>query len=269
MRKHRSRFRSKGWWLWKVRQPRQAVAQKYRALGVWYRRKFPRLLPEDEQWKAWQEEVQVIKTHIVHAHKYRQIFRETTKILTDHPTLSTSPEAGFWYEWLRLMYGHYMAMAVRRELDRGADAPNLYRLLHAIAKRPQVLSRERYVRFFHNAPHLSSEFAQHMGDGTFTTFAGPGAYIDHSIVKKDLGETEKQAKLVVTYADKIVAHRTGHEVDATIKHLHDAIDAYAFGEMLEKYYNLLTGAALFVEPSILVNWHRIFAEPWIQADRPQ
>ena len=76
------------------------------------------------------------------------MFRDTTEMLQKHPTLSTSPDAGYWYEWFRTLYAHYIVMAVRRELDRGAASPNLFRLLHDISKRPQALSRIRYEEHF-------------------------------------------------------------------------------------------------------------------------
>ena len=137
-----------GWWKWQRRRCKGAIVRFVAAVRAQWRIWFPTKLSDDELYAQLQKDVQEIQKHITSAFKSRKIFRDTTEMLQGHPTLSTSPDAGYWYEWFRTLYAHYIVMAVRRELDRGADAPNIYRLLIAVARRPQVLSRARYKAFF-------------------------------------------------------------------------------------------------------------------------
>src|SRR5262245_57082769 len=102
---------------------------------------FPTQLSDDQLYASLQKDVEEIQKFITDVFRHRKLFRDTTEMLQTHPTLRDSGEAGYWYQWLRTLYAHYIVMAVRRELDRGATSPNLYRLLRTIAKRPQALSR--------------------------------------------------------------------------------------------------------------------------------
>jgi hypothetical protein len=260
----RSKWTSKGWWKYQARRPRAAatkavvsLASRAKALRLLY---FPTKLSDDELFAKLTKDVVEIKNHITMAFKYRKIFRDTTEMLQKHPTLSTSPDAGYWYDWLRTLYAHYIVMSVRRELDRGATSPNLFRLLHEISKRPEILSRARYEAFFEGT--VFKEHGLNVWDTQFTEMAGPGAFIDPKVVRKDIDEVDKQAKLVVLYANKIVAHRTTESVQTTLKHVNDSLEAIE--KVLQKYYSLLTGGGLMgAEPSIINNWQAAFTVPWI------
>lgn len=202
------------------------------ALVSRYRQYFPKKLSDAEQWDAWKADVETIQKHITDAFRHRRMFRDTTAILQEHPTLRASPDAGYWYEWLRHLYAHYITMAVRRELDRGAAAPNLYRLLSEISKRPKVLSRARYLQHFEESP-LTRDLGIQIWEDQFTEIAGPGDYIDPAIVRRDLRQIEKRARLVVIYANKIVAHRTEQEVAVTMEHVNRSLEAIE--RILQKY----------------------------------
>jgi len=193
----RSKYLSKGWWNWRFRLIKEYPEKSWTLAVAQYRTWFPKQLTDDEQWNTWQTDVQTIKDHIVGMFGDRVIFRETGDMLRAQPELVNNPNAAYWYQWLRLMYAHYLAMAVRRELDRGATAPNLYRLLHQISKRPKVLSRERYLRHFGDNA-MSRIHGIAFWSNNFTTIAGTGAYIDPAIVKKDIDETTKRAGPIVT-----------------------------------------------------------------------
>ena len=259
----RSRFTSKRWWKWQVRRRKEPIVRTVAAVRAQWWIWFPTKLSDDEVYAQLQKDVQEIQKHITSAFKSRKIFRDTTEMLQKHPTLSTSPDAAYWYEWFRTLYAHYIVMAVRRELDRGADAPNIYRLLMAVARRPQVLSRARYKAFFKDSP--LREFGVDLGEEQFTEMAGRSDFIDPKIVRQDIDEVEKQSKLVVLYANKIVAHRTPQSVQTTLKHVNDSLEAIE--KVLQKYYVLLTGKGLMgAEPSIINNWQAAFTVPWITPD---
>jgi hypothetical protein len=254
---------SKGWWKWQTRRPKESALRLLAAVKAQWRVWFPTKLSDDQVFEQLAKDVQEIQKHITSAFRSRKMFRDTTEMLQKHPTLSTSPDAGYWYEWFRTLYAHYIVMAVRRELDRGADAPNIYRLLMAVGRRPQVLSRARYKAFFEGSP--LQELGVDVGGVQFTEMAGPGTFIDPTIVRKDLDEVEKQSKLVVLYANKIVAHRTPRSVQTTLKHVNDSLEAIE--KVLQKYYVLLTGKGLMgAEPSIINTWQAAFTVAWIPPD---
>ncbi len=223
----RSKFTSKGWWKWQVRRRKESFSRLLKALRGRWRIRFPTKVSDDELYARLQKDVKEIQRHITDTFRHRNMFRDTTEMLQKDPTPQNSHDAGYWYEWLRTLYAHYIVMAVRRELDRGAASPNLYRLLRGIAKRPQVLSRARYKAFFDNSP--LKEFGVDLGETQFTEMAGSGPFIDPRIVRKDLKTIEKQAKLVIRYADKIVAHRTPESVKTTLRHVNDFSGSYREG----------------------------------------
>lgn len=130
----RRKWKSKGWWRYQARRPKVAATRACAFLlakgtALWLRL-FPTKLSDYELFAKLANDVKEIQKHITEAFRSRKMFRDTTEMLQKHPTLSTSPDAGYWYEWFRTLYAHYIVMAVRRELDRGAASPNLFRLLH-------------------------------------------------------------------------------------------------------------------------------------------
>lgn len=257
----RSRWTSKGWWRWQYRKRRDAIVRFSKTCRGQFRRWFPTKLSDDQLYAQFQADVDFVQKHITDAFRHRKMFRDTTDILQQNQRLNMSPDAGYWYEWLRTVYAHYIVMAVRRELDRGADAPNLFRLLHEIARQPQVLSRARYKALLPQSD-LTREFGINFWDRPFTEMAGPGDFIDTAIVKRDLDELDRQAKLVILYANRIVAHRTPQSVPTTLRHVNDSLETIE--RILQKYYVLLTGRTLIAaEPSVLVTWQRAFREAWI------
>jgi hypothetical protein len=261
------RFTSRGWWHWQlVKRPLRLIRRSAdittAAVGL-YRYYFPERLNDEEQWNVWARDVETIQKHITDVFRHRKMFRDMTEMLQRNPALASDSDAGYWYQWLRNLYAHYITMAVRRELDRGADAPNLYRLLHAIKRRPEVVSRERYLRPSPGSS-LSHDFRERLLNKTFDDLAGTTAYMDQQIVRDDLRQLDRVSKEAVEYANKIVAHRTEDEVQTTMEQVNRALELIE--DILQKYYVLLTGRGLLgAEPSILINWQRAFRVPWIQS----
>jgi hypothetical protein len=66
-----------------------------------------------------------MQEYITEVFRHRLIFREITQMLQAHPQLRADNNAGYFYQWLRDLYAHYITMAVRRELDRSGDVVNL------------------------------------------------------------------------------------------------------------------------------------------------
>lgn len=252
----RSKYWSKGWWKWQLSKLFNAPSRIWGYIVAAYRARFPKKLSDEEQWEAWQKHLERVHLYITEVFRHRLIFNEITAMLQGHPTLATSTDAGYVYDWLRDLYAHYVTMAVRREIDRDANVVNLRRLLWEISRRPKVLSRERYLR------HFAGLQDQKRWDSNFTEIAGRGSYIDAKIVKKDLNDLEDEAAAVKRYANKVVAHQTGEEATATIRDVNRALEHIS--QLLQKYYALFTGNSLAgAEPTILVPWRRAFRVPWV------
>jgi hypothetical protein len=140
----RSKYLSPGWWKWQLKKPLAHATHMWQLAVSLYRKGFPKRLSDDEQWDAWREHIDRLHIYIAEIFRHRRLFNEISEMLRTHPTLATNTNAGYVLEWLRNLYGHYVTIAIRRELDRDANVVNLRRLLWEISQRPEVLSRERY-----------------------------------------------------------------------------------------------------------------------------
>jgi len=166
-------------------------------------------------------------------------------------------DGGFVYDWILGVYGRGQVMAVRRELDRDSEVVNLVQLMYQIAHRPEVISRARYLAHFPPDSVMSARDQ----NAQFDRLCGTGPFIDVAVVKADRNKLERQCRAVVTYANKLVAHRTTSQVPLTLKQIHEAMDAIE--EILKKYHVTLTGGALVrAEPAIQFNWRKAFKIPW-------
>lgn len=250
----RSRYASKGWWAYQVRRLKAAIAAIPGVVSCWYQKRFPKPLTDQEQWDQWQLDIERIQTHITEALRHRVLFREIGEMLVTHPTLRTSTDAGYVYEWLRDLYAHYITMAVRRELDTSSEVFSLRQLLYQISNRPTALTRDRFRQ------HWRDQTTNYW-DKPFDDLAGTGAYIDPTIVKHDMRQLAKRARFVKLFADRIVAHRTEQQIKLTVKHVDRSLDSLE--QTLQKYYLLLTGRTLLeAEPAIVHTWRLAFRVPW-------
>ena len=204
--------------------------------------------------------------HITDAFRSRKMFRDTTEMLQKHPTLSTSPTPATGTSGsepstrttLSWPCGGNLTAARRHQTfsDCSMTSANVPRHCHEYDMR----SIFKGTVFKQNGLNV--------WDTQFTEMAGPGAFNDPKIVRKDIDEIDKQAKLVVLYANTIVAHRTPESVQTTLKHINDSLEAIE--KVLQKYYVLLTGSGLMgAEPSIINPWQRAFTVPWIPPEEDE
>jgi hypothetical protein len=213
------------------------------------------VLSDSEQWDAWQRLLEEIHTELLFAFRNRYVFREIMGMFQKNDTLKA--DGGFVWEYLRLTYGHYQAMGVRREADRGSNVMNLSQLMYQMSHRPEVMSRKRYKAHF----PADTVIPEQMQDEQFTNMCGSGDYMDPKIIKKDRRRLERDCKKVVDYANKMIAHRSTEKRELTLVEIHTAMDAIE--AVHKKYYVLLTGGGLVtVTPAIQFNWEKVFMIPW-------
>ena len=210
---------------------------------------------DDEQWAAWRADIERVSNETTNAFKNRLVFRAILEMYQNNPQLQR--DGAFVYEWLKGTYGRDQVMAVRRELDRDSDVINLIQLMYQIVRRPEVITRARYLDHFPSDTVIRVD----QQNAQFDRLCGASSFIDVSSVKADRNRLEKRCRVVIKYANKLVAHRTTAEVPLTIKQIHDAMDAIE--EVLKKYVVILTGAALKgAEPAIQFPWCKVFRLPW-------
>jgi hypothetical protein len=239
---------------------------------------------KSDQWKQWQLDVEQIKGFIIHVFNRRYVYRELVAMFEATPALAID-EARFTRFYLTEQYGHYIAMAVRREVDRGFDVLSLGRLLDEIKRAPGAFSRERYYAHFTDEPSPIPEiheFHLKQRSAWWKDMAGEGDCIDVAVVKKDLRRLDRRAKQTLLYANKIVAHRalkesdddgTLHppspaelaEIELTVAQVDEALDNIE--AILKKYYVLLSGNMLTgAEPTMQYHWRKVFESPWMSKE---
>lgn len=88
-----------------------------------------------------------------------------------------------------------------------------------------------------------------------------GGYLPIATPAGDIDELKRIASACEDYADKRIAHldSNGPEVP-TPQEVYDALDALK--SMIEKYFMLLHGRSIEVEPLLLVPFDAAFAFPW-------
>ena len=125
--------------------PAERVARFFHRIELKLRGLSRPRLSDDEQWAAWQEQIRRIQNETTYAFQSRVVFRA---ILEMFENAALQKEGGFVYEWIGSIYGRDQVLAVRRELDRDSEVVNLIQLMYQIVRRPQVVSRARYLTHF-------------------------------------------------------------------------------------------------------------------------
>lgn len=212
-------------------------------------------LSDDGQWAAWQAHIERIVTETIYAFESRLVFRTILEMYQDNPRLQQ--DGAFVYDWIGGVYGRDQVMAVRRELDRDSEVVNLIQLMYQIVRRPDVISRARYLAHF----PPDTVFSAREQNEQFDRLCGKGPFINVAMVRSDRNKLERKCRAVIKYANKLVAHRTTAQVPLTFKQIHEAMDAIE--GILKKYYVILTGKALAgAEPAIQFPWRDVFRIPW-------
>jgi hypothetical protein len=183
---------------------------------------------EDETARKWVDWVERVNGDIVRLHYRRVMWRGTVELIQWHP----EPDDAYFLSFLTQLYVDGQAMAVRRQATVSDDAISMARLLAEMSDHPGVLSCEGFSR--------------------------NGVHIDAEIVKTDRGELSDQARRVVGFANRTVAHldRRGWDKGLTFGELSETITA--LGELHARYYLFLTGKAKVLTPTIQGDWRSPF-----------
>jgi hypothetical protein len=197
---------------------------------------------------------------ILEMHHHREIWQFFNEELPKHGNPGTVHTA------LARWYVDSQAAAIRRLHDPNANI-SLSSLLLSIRAHATTVTRQQYLLLWpqlrapEGDPH--GTFAR-MANDTFDNFApNGGPHVDVDVVNDDLAELREAARGVSRWADENVAHLGRvSTVQVTFEELDQAVNT--LGELLTKYYNLLTAKALMnVTPTIQDNWTSPFREAWL------
>ena len=97
----------------------------------------------------------------------------------------------------------------------------------------------------------------------FDHYTATGAnHINADVVRAELRDLQAQAKPIIEYTNKRVAHfdKKGPEDSPTVLQVHAALD-YLYA-LVEKYL-LLLRAEKYKKPQLEETWKDVFREPWI------
>jgi hypothetical protein len=211
-------------------------------------------MTDDEIFKIWDAWLGIIEVEVRDLLALRHVFWEVQKIIRANRRIQ-KPSA--FYRWMGATYSASISVGIRRQLDERQDSVSLVRLLADIAKRPRVLSRERY-RLVRGDPSA-------LADPEFDGWAGPGQrFAPASQVQDDLDRLKTQSEAIKEYASKKVAHvdETGPSNVPSFNDIDKRLDLLE--ESVKRYRQRLRGIApMQLLPRWPDDWKDVFREPWI------
>lgn len=100
-------------------------------------------MTNDELFARWLTRIEPIRHELKWLYASRRQFRAVTEMFETNPQLNAI--GGRVFEWLKEMWIHDTVLNVRRELDDKRNVESFGVLLDEASKRPQVLTRRRFV----------------------------------------------------------------------------------------------------------------------------
>jgi hypothetical protein len=191
----------------------------------------------DRVHKKWMGWVHPIRGEVLRLYRDREIWQAMRRALLD------AGGDGIFLGHYALLYAEGQALGIRRLVRPGKDSISLGRLLAAIANRPDVPTKERYLasigagedgnrRAFieeQEAKYYDREWANNKGS------------LDVGRVRADIDTLDAAAIEVMKWVDRMVAHvdSRGFDGRVTWKDLDESLDLV--GDTFKRYDKLVTG----------------------------
>jgi hypothetical protein len=231
-----------------------------------------------EQWNKWIDRVCKDVTSLVVG---RHIFKEVHDIIEGNPKIA---QPSSFYEFLAVAYRDWGSMGVRRHLD--SNNVSLKRLLNEMAKKPETLSRQRYLDIYiealadtnprgcisiavnetqSGAHALDRSEAEQNANADFDEYAGHNSHhVPKDKIEGDISRLVHVGGRVKDFADRKIAHPVNSEPSTlpTSDDLDKCIDLME--QLVLKYERMLKGGApQSLLPTWQYDWKAIFYDPWI------
>ncbi len=215
---------------------------------------------EFEEYFRWIDE---IKKETIEILDQREIYREYLRIVENNKKILNPPTFHFW---IRRNYAHSVAMGIRRQLDTRRGSISLRRFLQKLRENSTHFTKKRYTNFYMAklSPGENIDFLQSRASKNFEKFFGRLDFLDKSIVWADEMKLKELRKKISNYADKIVAHQLGANLEKlpTLNDLDESIDELE--NIVEKYLLLIGGKSYCLVPTHQENWKEVLTRPWIK-----
>lgn len=191
----------------------------------------------------------------------RHIFRELHRMGDADQTLRETPST-FW-SWIDALYPTWASMVIRRLSDDRRDSHSFLRLLRELHRRPDLLSRERFVNHY-RAVFAPGE-AERIGSSEFDLYVGRGkSHLQRSAIEADIEYLQQTASTVHAFATKRIAHMDpAPQQSPTFGQLDESIDF--FEKLLRKYVMLFRAIGGDILPTWGFDWMAIFRKPWLSS----
>ena len=214
-------------------------------------------MSEQDPSSKWQGWIDVISKDLGRSLLRRSLFEATMKIYDANPMVQKEGGAFFWF--FSGLYLDTIASGIRRQAKKNDDSVCLRQLLEEIEERPEVLSRERYRSHYVAA----GQAIDGRVDREFDQLGGAGAHLDPTVVRADLTQLKAACLAAEGYVDRRVAHydRRHPREELTPSQVNLALETLE--TLVEKYFLLLNGSSLVVEPALQVPFSYVFSFPWI------
>lgn len=189
--------------------------------------------------------------------------------------LAATPQAESEYvfpEWMRLAYASEVASGIRRLVDRNPRTHSVVVLLRAVATRPQVLSRSRYVALCADGetdPRLAQDVRDH-ASREFDELCGNGRNHDHvpaAVFEAHLERIQRVTQPIVDYANRLIAHADRRGPADSVPSIADI--RIALQELFKtvRFLKHCVEASNWTSPKPFAEsttWIRLFRRPWIR-----
>jgi len=236
---------------------------------------------DNQQFRRWEKWLDAIYRDVQNLVIGHHVFEEVRKIVQANPRLH---KPSSFYDLSTMTFAAWAAMAVRRQQD--SKSISIAKLLGAIRRRPEVISRARFVNTFtarmiagfpeqpedirRREPNSGGAYApsraevEGIANETFNNLVGSNATcIDPARIQLELDELRSKAANLQEFASTMIAHHVGKptqpptmpELDACVR---------AFEAIVLRYTMLFRASApLALLPTWQYEWKAIFREPWL------
>jgi hypothetical protein len=209
------------------------------------------------KWQHWSAD---IVRDVRRVARVRQIFQGIYELGRDSPVPKRYPTVP---NWMTATFEVTALMLVRRQSDKHRSAASLRNLIAQIAKRPDLVSLERFRAMYATAP-----FPDDAVRAYFEREAGAGRQtLDGSAVEADLQELHAATARLEVVLDKRLAHLDPDANQRLIElgpvpwsTLHGALDTVE--RLTKRYHWLLTTMPVDLHAELPQDWLQVFREPW-------
>ena len=223
---------------------------------------------DDTVWKRWVEEwLPLIKRDLQQTVEDQAVFRAFRTMVVENAEWLDSFEGSYFCHFVSRSYLARVALGVRRHVKAHRNGISLMRLLEQIANCSTQITYGHYLVYFPLKPNGPPW--QQFTFGPLSKGGEPsrekiveGDTLSREIIEADMKKLRDLSSNIEQFADKVVAHidPNGFEGNMAWGEIETAVDQ--FNETACRYIALLTSDGYgTLEPSILINWTRVFDNP--------